>query len=37
MNNNDTDNVFKDPILAETHAFREARAKRFNYDPDAMF
>lgn len=30
-------NTCEDPIIAEIHALREAHAKRFNYDPKAMF
>ncbi|MEI7881779.1 MAG: hypothetical protein WCI95_13010 [bacterium] len=27
----------KDPIVAEIHKFREAHARKFNYDLDAIF
>lgn len=29
--------MWSDPIVAEIHAIREAYAKRFNYDLDAIF
>ncbi len=29
--------IFKDPYVAELHKIREAYAKRFNFDLDAMF
>ena len=37
MTNKNVDNAWEDPIVAKIHAFREAHAKRFNYDPEAMF
>jgi hypothetical protein len=29
--------VWKDPIVEDLHIFREAYAKKFNYDLDAIF
>jgi hypothetical protein len=29
--------LWKDPVVEELHDFREAYAKRFNYDLDAIF
>ena len=29
--------TLEDPIVAEIHAVREAHAKKFNYDLDAIF
>ena len=29
--------AWEDPIVAEIHAVREAHAKKFNYDLDAIF
>ena len=29
--------TWEDPIVAELHAVREAHAKKFNYDLDAIF